>query len=152
MKGTYTVILSCNRPTIVRIGRLGSIRLQAGYYVYTGSGLGAGAVSLEGRIARHKRRSKTLRWHIDYLTSNKYCKFTGAVYVVSSRRLECRINRLILRSFQALPTLRKFGSSDCNCSTHLLSTGESVKGEELLKELELLYSNFGSPVSVHGKP
>jgi Uri superfamily endonuclease len=145
------VLLNCDRRTTVIIGRLGRFRLREGYYFYTGSGLGVGAVSLEGRIARHKRRSKTLRWHVDYLTSNKNWKFRGAVYLVSNRRLECRINRLICRSFHALPTIQRFGSSDCSCLTHLLRPGGALKGEELLKELELVYAKFGSPASIHAE-
>ena len=146
------MLMNLSRPTIVRVGKLGRFKLKAGHFFYTGSGLGVGAVSLEGRIARHRRRSKTLRWHIDYLTSTKGCRFAGAVYVVSRRRLECRINHLISRSFHALPTIRKFGSSDCLCLTHLLRADGALNGVELLRELKLLYSKFGSPVSVHADP
>jgi Uri superfamily endonuclease len=151
MRGTYTVLLNCGRLTTIRIGRLGCFKLQEGCYFYTGSGLGVGAVSLEGRIERHKRRSKTLRWHVDYLTSNENWNFTGAVYVVSKRRLECRINRLICCSLHALPVIPKFGSSDCNCLTHLFRFDGALKGEKLLKELESLYVRFGSPVWIHAE-
>ena len=151
MKGTYTVLLNCSRRMTARIGRLGRFKLQEGYYSYTGSGLGVGAVSLEGRIERHRRRSKTLRWHIDYLTSNENWNFVGAIYVVSKRRLECRINRLICCSLHALPIIPNFGSSDCNCMTHLLRFDGALKREELLKELDLLYVRFGSPVWVHAE-
>ena len=150
MKGTYTVILSWGGRPVVRIGKLGRFRLLEGCYLYTGSALGVGALSLQGRIARHKRRSKTLRWHVDYLTSNKNCRFAGAFYVVSNRRLECKINRLISLRLHAVPTVPKFGSSDCNCPSHLLSPQESLEGGELLEQLESLYAKFGSPSSFDG--
>ena len=150
MKGTYTLLLSCSGCTVVRIGKLGRFRVRDGYYLYTGSALGIGALSLEGRIARHKRRSKRLRWHVDYLTSNKHCKFTGTVYVASGRRLECRINRLIFHWLHALPAIWKFGSSDCECPSHLLRPPVSLRSEELLGKLETLYAKFGSSYSLHG--
>jgi Uri superfamily endonuclease len=144
VKGTYTVLLSCGRRTVVGIGKLGVFNLEPGQYLYTGSALGVGAVSLEGRIQRHNRRSKKLRWHIDYLTSNKSCKFSGAVYLVSSRCLECRINALIQRSLQATTAIPKFGSSDCSCPGHLLRLGTSSSEKEILGKLELIYARFNS--------
>jgi Uri superfamily endonuclease len=144
MKGTYTVLLSCKGRTIVRVGKLGRLRLQKGHYLYTGSALGAGAVSLEGRIERHKRRTKTLRWHIDYLTSNRSCKFAGAVYLECDQRLECRINRHICRTLQASPIFPRFGSSDCTCPSHLVRPERALTREELLSELESLYAGFNA--------
>jgi sugar fermentation stimulation protein A len=142
VKGTYTVLLSCKRRTVVRIGKLGIFRLEPGHYLYTGSALGVGAVSLEGRIQRHNRRSKKLRWHIDYLTSNKNCKFVGVVYLVSSRSLECRVNGLIQCSLHAITAFPRFGSSDCSCSSHLLKPCASLSDKEILGKLELVYGRF----------
>ena len=143
MKGTYTVVLDFRRSISIRIGKLGRFRLSDGLHLYTGSALGKGAVSLEGRISRHNRRSKTLRWHIDYLSSSKYCKVGGVVYVVSDRRLECKMNRLIIRSIHAAPAIQNFGSSDCDCVSHLLRSPSSLSLEDVLSELRVLYTRFG---------
>ena len=41
--GTYALILSCASNARIQIGRLGTMQLQRGYYVYLGSALGPGA-------------------------------------------------------------------------------------------------------------
>jgi Uri superfamily endonuclease len=143
VKGTYTIVLGFRRRVCVRVGKLGRFNLPGSRYLYTGSALGKGAVSLEGRISRHKRRSKKLRWHIDYLTSNKSCRFIGVAYVASSKQLECKINRLITSSIHAVPVIPNFGSSDCDCVSHLLRPPSSLRVEDLLAELEVLYAKFG---------
>lgn len=142
MKGTYTVLLSCKNRVIVRVGRLGRFKVEPGHYLYTGSALGVGAVSLEGRIKRHSRRTKTMRWHIDYLSSNKNCVFAGAVYLISARRLECKINEIILRDLNARPVFDKFGVSDCHCSSHLLKTEDSESSRSVLRRLESVYAQY----------
>jgi Uri superfamily endonuclease len=40
--GTYALILSCSTDFGIQIGRLGTMRMQPGFYVYLGSGLGTG--------------------------------------------------------------------------------------------------------------
>jgi len=47
--GTYALILSCASNARIQVGRLGTMRLQRGYYVYLGSALGPGG--LRARIA-----------------------------------------------------------------------------------------------------
>ena len=61
MKGTYTIVVRCNDAGYSTFGKLGRARLRKGHYLYTGSALGRGAVSLEGRLERHMRRQKRLR-------------------------------------------------------------------------------------------
>jgi Uri superfamily endonuclease len=46
---TYVVILSCVSNARIQIGRLGTMQLQHGYYIYVGSALGAG--DLRAQIA-----------------------------------------------------------------------------------------------------
>ena len=53
--GTYALILSCSTDFGIQIGRLGTMRLQPGYYVYLGSALGPGG--LRARIAHHQKLS-----------------------------------------------------------------------------------------------
>jgi len=143
MRGTYTIVLACKGTIRVRFGKLGEARLAKGYYLYTGSALGRGAVSLEGRLARHRRRSKKIRWHVDYLTTRRKCTPTAAVYVISRRRLECIINRLICDKLQAEPILPRLGASDCTCNGHLVRAGTKVSQPDLLNQLKRVYSRFG---------
>jgi Uri superfamily endonuclease len=66
--GTYALILSCASDARIQVGRLGTMQLQRGYYVYLGSALGPGG--LRARIAHHQKLSTRPHWHIDYLRAH----------------------------------------------------------------------------------
>ena len=63
--GTYALLISSATDQLIRIGRLGTLRLKPGYYMYVGSALGSGGV--RGRLAHHMRPAERPHWHIDYL-------------------------------------------------------------------------------------
>lgn len=61
--GLYMVLLS-NPGGRVGVGAMGTITLDAGWYIYVGSARSG----LTARVARHRRRGrKRMHWHIDYL-------------------------------------------------------------------------------------
>mgnify|MGYP000149625452 CR=1 FL=1 len=142
MKGTYTILLSCKKSIRVKFGKLGSVKIRRGYYLYTGSALGRGAVSLEGRLKRHARRSKKARWHVDYLTSNSACEIAAAVCLSSRRRLECSISRTLGEKFDAKPVLRHIGATDCRCDGHLLLV-RSLNPNQIVRQLIGIYFSAG---------
>jgi Uri superfamily endonuclease len=147
MKGTYTIIVRCKHASYSTFGKLGRARLQRGYYLYTGSALGRGAVSLERRIERHMRRQKRLRWHVDYLTSRPDCNVTGVVYVISDSRLECKVNSSLSKELNVSPVLLKIGATDCKCNGHLLGPVRRLNERYLMRLLESVYAQFGVPRS-----
>ena len=147
MKGTYTIVVRCKEAGYSTFGKLGRARLRKGYYLYTGSALGHGAVSLERRLERHFRRRKRLRWHVDYLTSRPNCYVTGAVYVVSDIRLECKVNSSLSKELNVSPVLLKIGASDCNCNGHLLGPARRLNECNLMRLVESVYAQFGLPRS-----
>jgi Uri superfamily endonuclease len=151
MRGTYTVVLACERPMRVKFGKLGRANVNVGCYLYTGSALGKGAVSLEGRLARHSRPVKKKRWHVDYLSSRRSCRFKGAIYLISNRRLECRVNRAIADSLNTQPSLPRLGASDCKCDAHLVGVAGDLSIGRLLNRLEQIYSKFGPPYRYLGE-
>lgn len=107
---TYQLLMEIARPVRVRIGRLGTFDFPAGRYIYTGSA----RRNFEARIARHLRREKTLRWHIDFLLAAPFVSIAGVRRYVEE---ECVIN-------QATPgrvLVPGFGASDCHagCGSHL---------------------------------
>jgi sugar fermentation stimulation protein A len=61
--GVYHLLVQMEKPRRILVGALGSVSFSAGYYTYTGRAMRG----LPARLARHARRSKRLRWHIDYL-------------------------------------------------------------------------------------
>ena len=60
--GGYQLHLHLPKTARLKVGKLGVFLFPAGQYIYTGSALNG----LGRRLARHKRRHKTLHWHIDY--------------------------------------------------------------------------------------
>ena len=63
--GVYVIEIELPEPLTVSVGKLGALDFPAGAYLYVGSAQRA----LPSRVARHMRREKPLRWHIDYLTT-----------------------------------------------------------------------------------
>ena len=111
---SYQLRIDVDRPIRLRIERLGRFLFPAGRYVYTGSA----KRNLEARIARHLRKEKALRWHVDWLLS------APGVEVVSVRRSgesECALNQKIAGTIVA----PGFGASDCRngCRSHLRYLG-----------------------------
>ncbi len=107
---SYQLVIEVPAPVRCTVGRLGTLEFPAGSYVYTGSARRA----LEARLARHARREKTLRWHIDYLLAAPGVR---VVEVRRSRRAECAWNRAT-KGHAVIPG---FGASDCRagCGAHL---------------------------------
>jgi Uri superfamily endonuclease len=114
--GTYILVLQMTRKTEVTIGRLGTFIFRSGYYLYVGSAGGPGG--LEARLARHLRKEKPLRWHIDYLL--REASLVEIWKAPSTEKLECRWTQALLRMPGARTLAYGFGSSDCNCPSHLI--------------------------------
>ena len=121
MKGAYLLILKNDRTRKIKVGKLGIFKFRKGYYVYVGSAMN----SLEKRIERHLRKSKKLKWHIDYLTTKM--KIIGIIKIPSEKKIECEIAKFVSKF--AKPFIKKFGASDCKCFSHLFKIKkEKIKG------------------------
>jgi len=111
---TYQLIIHLKRPVNIVIGALGKQALAEGYYVYTGSA----RRNIDKRVARHCRKRKTKRWHIDYITSHP------AARVVETRLFsepECQVNQATAGEI----VIAGLGASDCRagCGAHLKYLG-----------------------------
>ena len=145
LRGTYTLLLACKRPFKVRIGKLGMTKIEKGNYLYTGSALGKGAVSLEQRVARHRRRNKRVKWHVDYLTVRQEIRVVNVICIGVNKRLECQINRQILSNLNGKPIIPRAGASDCKCSAHLLSV-KLRNPKAVMTRLKQIYATYGEPL------
>ena len=58
-KGTYCLLLHSDADKSIKVGALGKLNIQKGYYVYIGSAFGPGG--LKARIGRHIKKTKKLR-------------------------------------------------------------------------------------------
>jgi Uri superfamily endonuclease len=113
--GTYALILACLREKRLRIGKLGEIHLQPGYFVYLGSAFGPGG--LAARLSHHRRPIVRPHWHIDYLRPATVLTEIWFTCDPSSREhLWADLIAHIKHGFILLPG---FGSTDCTCRSHL---------------------------------
>jgi len=117
--GLYQLWIELARPISIRVGHLGRFRFHPGYYVYTGSA----KRNLPARVARHRRRSKKLRWHIDYLLASPHAHIRRVVTRPWRAGGECRWQRATARAPGATIPAPGFGSSDCRCTAHLVFIG-----------------------------
>lgn len=112
--GTYLLLLWLEEDREIIIGRLGTLLFPRGYYLYVGSAGGPGG--LRARLARHCRRAKHPRWHIDYLRC--HANLVEIWAVESDERLECLWAQQ-LAQLSPVRSIPHFGSSDCRCPSHL---------------------------------
>jgi Uri superfamily endonuclease len=112
--GSYALILRCDARADIRVGRLGCIGIQPGYYLYTGSAFGPGGV--RARVARHCRGGGSRHWHIDYL--RMVATPVSAWYSHAPDNLEHRWAQA-LSEMDGVKAVKGFGCSDCRCYAHL---------------------------------
>ncbi len=113
--GTYCLVFHCSTSSTVTIGKLGTYQIYPGYYCYIGSAFGRGG--LKSRINRHLQINKRTHWHFDYL--RPYLTPVEIYYSTDTIKRECQWAELLLEDEQSSIPIKKFGSSDCNCTAHL---------------------------------
>jgi sugar fermentation stimulation protein A len=114
--GTYIAVFALSRRCRIQVGKLGCFWFEPGFYLYMGSA----RRNLSARLARHARRVKPLRWHIDYLSTK--APMIGAMIVPGPRERECEVAGELRHMCElAAPG---FGASDCGCGGHLFYARE----------------------------
>ena len=111
--GTYILIISLSSARAIKVGSLGNLAFEKGYYFYVGSAL----AGLRTRMERHLGTKKRMHWHIDYLL--QYGKILEIWYHVGPERHECTWARALHGIPEMEPSEAPFGASDCDCRTHL---------------------------------
>ena len=118
--GTYTLLVELSRSVTLDVGALGEVALDAGWYGYTGSALGAGGFS---RVDRHRRTVRgehdVRHWHVDHLLGHPDARIDEVVRSVGAD-VECAVA-------DRLPPgpVDGFGASDCDCPTHLVGVDDA---------------------------
>jgi Uri superfamily endonuclease len=133
--GTYVLVLRSDGGPAIRIGRLGSLRPERGFYAYVGSAFGPGG--LRARLAHHQRRARRPRWHIDYL--KRRVRPAEVWYSFDARRVEHDWAGLLKSAPGATIPLAGFGSSDCDCESHLFFFRERPSRRSFVERLKRLY-------------
>ncbi len=109
--GVYIAVFYLSEDQDITVGKLGRLRFRKGYYFYVGSA----QRNLAARLERHGRKSKPMRWHIDYLSVR--AEMLGAITITGPRETECELAKEFATMFER--TERGFGASDCHCGGHL---------------------------------
>jgi len=138
-KGVYALLIRLEEPLELGVGKLGTVKLPAGYCLYLGSAMGG----LAARIRRHLRRRKKLRWHVDYLTS--VAVPDEVWWTECEERAECDWAAAGLRLPAATTPAAGFGASDCRCGSHLVHVPERPTAAHFRK---LLGPGWGPAVGV----
>lgn len=110
MEGVYTVFLRLEESKSIEIGALGEIKFLPGVYVYVGSG----RTNLEKRVRRHFGEVENRHWHIDYFSAE--AEAIDSFLLPEESRYECELADILSETGDAV---QEFGSSDCDCSSHL---------------------------------
>ncbi|MFW9901981.1 MAG: DUF123 domain-containing protein [Candidatus Thorarchaeota archaeon] len=134
MKGTYILVIYIQENIEILIGALGKIKFKQGFYFYIGSAMGYyGSTTLINRVKRHVSPSETKKthWHIDYLLDKKEASIRCVYLIPSLQNLECLIANEFLE--RADSYIKKFGSSDCHCESHLFYFRDFKELKQLLQ-------------------
>lgn len=123
VKGSYVLIIKLDERKKIKVGSLGSIEFKPGYYAYIGSAMNG----IENRVRRHLREEKKIRWHIDYLL--QHARVDEVYYKEGEEKEECRIASLFNMHY-----IPKFGSSDCNCKSHLFYSDNKEEIKKVVKK------------------
>ncbi|NVM37625.1 MAG: GIY-YIG nuclease family protein [Candidatus Lokiarchaeota archaeon] len=121
MKGSYILVVFVRGNIELFIGALGKIEFKKGFYLYIGSAMGnSGSITLINRVSRHTypSESKKIHWHIDYLLNSNFISVYCVYLIPSLQNMECLIANELLNLSDG--HIKKFGSSNCLCNSHLL--------------------------------
>jgi Uri superfamily endonuclease len=129
--GTYVLVLEASRRRRIRIGALGTLQVEPGFYAYIGSAFGPGG--LAARLAHHRRRSRSPHWHIDYL--RRHTAFREAWHAADAVDWEHRWARALETGCSATIPLERFGASDCRCRSHLFHFARPPRISEFTERL-----------------
>lgn len=129
--GAYILVIDLDTPLAVETGAFRA-SLAPGRYAYCGSAYGPGGIA--ARVARHLRRAKRTRWHVDQLTAAGRIVEVG--YTPGGR--ECELLDRVLASADAQIPVPAFGSSDCRrCAAHLAAVAPDFEAAAIIASFQL---------------
>jgi sugar fermentation stimulation protein A len=117
--GIYIAVLYLPKTEKITVGRLDTAIFKKGFYFYVGSA----QRNLSSRLERHAKKTKPMRWHIDYLSART--NILGAIIMPKSKVYECKIAKELGNLFKR--SIDGFGASDCKCSGHLFYAKDLAK-------------------------
>ncbi len=146
--GCYLLLLRIEKNISLRVGKLGSFYLKAGYYAYAGSA----RRGLKGRITRYLSPAQKCFWHIDYLLRHPEVRleglflFPGVFFPEFDEHI--LIKKLLENGSKAV--IPGFGSRDCReqCPAHLVKIPRKQKISSLFPRAIILTRLSGTARSI----
>jgi sugar fermentation stimulation protein A len=113
-KGAYILVMKLKKKQRITVGKLPVTTFHPGFYLYVGKA----KKGLKARLNRHLSKDKRLFWHIDYFLQKAEME---DIWIKPDFFQECQVAGQIknLLNDSQWP-LKRFGSSDCVCPSHLL--------------------------------
>ena len=131
LPGTYTLVLESAEEKFLNIGKLGTLILKPGFYVYVGSAFGPGG--LKARINHHIHYSDRPHWHLDYL--RPAVSVWEIWYTYDQVRREHQWAEIHAQTRRAHTPLPGFGASDCRCPSHLFFYKSKPSGRNFSRKI-----------------
>ena len=126
--GVYLLEIFLFKPVRIEVGARGKEVFPPGYYYYTGTAQN----NLQDRLKRHQQDEKNMHWHIDYFLDEGSIQ---QVYAIEEpQEIECELAGALLEKEKSEVVAPGFGSSDCQCETHLIYFPEPL-GDKTVEEL-----------------
>ncbi len=125
MKAVYLLFARAEEQKTVEVGAQGEKTFEEGIYIYVGSAMN----SVESRLERQFSQDKNNHWHVDYLTSE--VKAFDYFILPETSEYECVMAEILSEKYDSVDG---FGSSDCNCNSHLFHVPEAGEDFSQLSE------------------
>lgn len=135
------MVLAATARATCEVGRLGTITLTPGWYLYVGSAFGPGGV--RARVMRHLRRDKPRHWHLDYLEAVLAPREVW--YTHAARRYE-HVLATALDTLGGVRPVAGFGCSDCACSAHLFASRARLRASRLARHAGVSLEVWSPPL------
>lgn len=129
--GTYLLVFHADRISTIQVGRLGPLRLEPGYYFYTGSAFGPGGI--RARVRHHHSGRSRPHWHLDYV--RPALTLQEVWYSTDSVRHEHAWADSLYYTLKMKVPLARLGASDCRCETHFFYTDDKPAQPLLMRAL-----------------
>lgn len=110
MKAVYAAFFRLEDTELIEVGALGEIEFEGGIYVYVGSAM----TNVEKRLKRHFGSTENKHWHIDYFSEK--AEPLDHFILPEDSSYECFLSET---ASEIGEPVKNFGSSDCNCESHL---------------------------------
>lgn len=115
-RGTYALVFQCPAPLQVVAGKLGSIFLSTGYWIYVGSAFGSGG--LRSRLNHHLKPSRRPHWHLDHIKGAMHPVEIWTTTDAVKREHDWAMASSALKGSSR--PIANFGATDCACRAHLI--------------------------------